>query len=410
VLSGLAPAFQATRRNAIGGLKEGSSVPGARFTLRTLLLSVQVAAVVTLLTAAGLMVRSAEHATGRAFAGATRGLSVVTVQPPVRGYDAVRTRALSMQLIDELARAVAPGSMAFTSTPPLGSGNIKGSFRMPGGNADEYNSVFEVTPEYFALMNVAIRDGRGFSAADAGRPVIVINEAMANRYWPGKRAVGQRIVSTPPDNGWNMPGELEIIGVVQDALMTSLEIAEPAIFQPPTHRALPHAIVNGRAAVDAAVAAMARIDPDLRVRVQPLEAALTPRLRGARVAASIAGALGVMALGFACVGMFGVFAFWVRQRTPEIGVRMALGAQSIDIIQLVLGTTAWAVSIGLAIGVAASIAGVGLLRSYLFGLSGIDPLTYAAVAAILVVASVAAAFIPARRATRIAPLAALRYE
>ena len=410
VLSGLAPAFQATKRDAIAGLKEGSALPGTRFTLRTLLLSLQVATVVTLLVAAGLMIRSAEHATRRAFTGATRGLSAITIQPPVRGYDAVRTRALSLQIVEELGRAAAPNTLAFTSTPPLGSGNIKGAFRLPGRDEDENNTVFEVTPSYFALMTLAIRDGRGFQPEDAGRAVIVVNEAMAKRYWPGARAVGQRIVSTPPDNGWNMPGELEIIGVVQDALMTSLETAEPAIFQPPTHRALPHAIVDGRAAVDSAVAALARIDPNLRVRVQSLEAALAPRLRRARVGAMIAGALGTLALAFACVGMFGVFAFWVRQRTSEIGIRMALGARSMDVIRLVLGTTAWALGIGLAIGLAASIAGVRLLRSFLFGLSGIDPVTYAAVAAILVVASLAAAFLPARRATRIDPLAALRYE
>jgi ABC-type antimicrobial peptide transport system permease subunit len=144
--------------------------------------------------------------------------------------------------------------------------------------------------------------------------------------------------------------------------------------------------------------------------VTSLESVLAPRLRSARIGAAIAGSLGALALGFACVGMFGVFAYWVRQRTQEIGVRMALGAQSSDVIRLVMGTTARAVLIGLAMGLAASVAGSGLLRSFLFGLSGIDPLTYAAVAAILVVASLVAAYLPARRATRIDPLVALRHE
>jgi putative ABC transport system permease protein len=134
------------------------------------------------------------------------------------------------------------------------------------------------------------------------------------------------------------------------------------------------------------------------------------RLRRARVGATIAGAPGTLALAFACVGMFGVFAFWVRQRTAEIGIRMALGAQATDVIRLVLGTTASALGIGLALGLAASAPGVRLLRSFLFGLSGIDPVTYAGVAAILVIASLAAALIPLRRATRIDPLVALRYE
>jgi predicted permease len=410
VLSGLAPALQVTKRDAAGALKAGSALPGARFTLRTLLLSVQVAAVVVLLVAAGVMVRSAGLAADRALGGEARGLSVVTIQAPVRGYDAARTRATSMSLMEQLALAAPQGTLALTSTPPLGSGNIKGGFRLTAGGEDQFNAIFEVSPSYFTLMGLAIRDGRGFEPGDVGRPVIVVNEMMAKQFWPGKSPVGQRILCTPPESGWNMPGELEIIGVVQDSLLTSLEEVQPTIFQTPTHRALPHALVNGPAAADAVVAAIGRVDPDLRVRVQSIEAALEPRLRSARVGAMIAGALGAMALGFACVGMFGVFAFWVRQRTQEIGVRMALGAQSSDVIRLVLGTTARAVAIGLAAGLLGSIAGARLLRSFLFGLSGIDPVTYVFVAAVLVTASLLAAFLPARRATRIDPLVALRYE
>jgi putative ABC transport system permease protein len=313
-------------------------------------------------------------------------------------------------LIEGLEQAAPRGTLALTSTPPLASGNIKGGFRLPGSAEDEFNSVFEVTPTYFALMDLSIREGRGFQPQDSGRPVIVINERMAKQFWPGKSPLGQRIVCTPPESGFNIPGELEIVGVVEDSLLTSLEEPQPTIFQLPTHRALPHALVSSSAAADAAAAAIARIDPNLRVRVQSLEAGLAPRLQSARNAALIAGALGAIALGFACVGMFGVFAFWVRQRTQEIGVRMALGAQSADVMRLILGTTTGALVVGLAAGILASIAASSLLKSYLFGLSGIDPMTYTAVALILVVASLAAAVIPARRATRIDPLVALRYE
>jgi putative ABC transport system permease protein len=144
--------------------------------------------------------------------------------------------------------------------------------------------------------------------------------------------------------------------------------------------------------------------------VDPLAANLAPRLRSARIGALAAGSLGILALGLACIGMFGVFAWWVRQRTHEIGIRMALGAQSSDVIRLVLGTTARALAIGLTAGLVASAAGAKLLTAYLFGSSGIDPVTYAVVTLILIAASLLAAFLPARRATRIDPLAALRYE
>jgi predicted permease len=410
VLFGLAPALQGTRGGTMGAIKEGPALPGARFTLRTMLLAVQVAAVVVLLAAAGVLIRSARAASDRVLAGPARTLSVVSIAAPVRGYDAARIRALAMEIEQALQPAAASGAVALTSTPPLASGNIKGAFRIAGIDEDHYNAVFEVSPSYFTLMGLAIVDGRGFEPGDRGRAVIVINETMARRHWPRRSAVGQRIVCTPPESGWNMPGELEIVGVARDAFMTSLQDVEPTIFQPPSYRTLPGVLADGRAAADAAVAAAARIDPRLRVRVDPLAAAVTPRLHSARVGAIIAGSLGVLALVFACVGMFGVFAYWVRQRTQEIGVRMALGAQSSDVIRLVLGTTARAVAIGLAAGVAGSIAGARLLRAYLFGLSGIDPATYAAVALLLVVASLAAAYVPARRATRIDPLVALRHE
>jgi putative ABC transport system permease protein len=266
-----------------------------------------------------------------------------------------------------------------------------------------------VSAGYFALMGIPIVDGRAFQPSDNGQ-VIVINETMARQYWPGRRAVGERIVCTPPESGWNMPGELEIVGVARDSYMTGLTQIEPTVFQPLTHRTLPSALVAGRTAADAIAAAVSRVDPRLRLRVQPVTIGLDAQLRASRAGAGIAGLLGAIALGFASVGMFGVFAYWVRQRTQEIGVRMALGAQSSDVIGLVLGTTFRAVLVGLGVGLVASIAGAKLLRSYLFGLSGIDPLTYAVVAAILIVASMLAAFLPARRATRIDPLIALRYE
>jgi putative ABC transport system permease protein len=240
--------------------------------------------------------------------------------------------------------------------------------------------------------------------------VIVINQTMAKLYWPGRSALGQRVVCAEGDSGWNRTGELEIIGVARDTFLTSMDQTEPTIFQLPTYRSLPRVLATNRTAAEAAIVAARRIDPGLRIRVDSLMAAFAPRFRGTRVGAAIAGSLGLLALGFAGVGMFGVFTYWVRQRTQEIGVRMALGAQSSDVVGLVLGTTARAVLIGIAAGIAASVASARLLTAFLFGLSCVDPLTYAAVAAILVGASLLAAVLPAWRATRIDPLVALRYE
>ena len=410
VMAGLAPALQATRRDAIGGLKEGSAVPGARISLRTLLLAAQVAAVFVLLASAGVMVRSAGSVAERALGHGRGQISVVSIEPPVHGYDATRTRAVSLALRESLAPAVSSGTVASTSVPPLASGNVKGAFRLNGSGDSEFNAVFEVSPGYFGLMGLRIVDGRGLLDSDRGRPAIVVNETMAKRYWPGRSAIAQRITSQPPDNGWNMPGELEIVGVVQDSLMTGLEDVDPTIFQLPTDRGLPQLLSSTREAAAAVVSTAARLDPALRIRVYPLDDVLAPRLRSARAAATIAGALGLLALGFACVGMLGVFVYWVRQRTQEIGVRMALGARSGDVIRLILGTTAWAIGIGLAAGLAGAAAASTLLRSFLFGLNGIDPIAYGAVTALLALVGLAAAFVPVRRAIRIDPLVALRME
>jgi putative ABC transport system permease protein len=407
---GLAPALQSTRRDVIGALKEGSVLPGARFSLRTVLLSIQVAAVVVLLVSAGVMARSARRVSDRALQPRARDLFVVSLVPPVRGYDAARTRTVAMALEQDLAAAMTSGTVAVTSTPPLGSGNIKGSFRLPGQAENLHNGVFDVSPGYFSLTGLAIIEGRGFTPADAGQAVIVVNETMAKAYWPGRSPVGQRVVCIPPESGWNMTGELEIVGVVRDSYMTGLSEIEPTIFQPMTHRTVPQIVATSRSAADTAAAVATRLDPRLRARVIPLSSVLAPRLRSARIAAATAGSLGLLAMGFACVGMFGVFAYWVRQRTQEIGVRMALGAQSSDVIRLVLGTTSRAVGLGIVAGLGAAAAAGRLLRSFLFGLSGVDPLTYVAVALLLTAASLLAAFLPARRATRIDPLVALRYE
>src|SRR5262245_49196362 len=218
LLFGLAPALHGTRHGAVGALKEGSAVPGARFSLRTLLLSVQVAAVVVLLAAAGVMVRSAARAAERALPRGLGAMSVVTIEPPARGYDAARTRALSLALSQELTRR----GVELTSSAPFASGNIKGGFRLDAGGPDEFSAVFEVSPGSFDFLGVPMVAGRGFTPEDAGRAVIVINETLARQYWPGRSAVGQHVIAPSPQTGWRAPGELEIVGVVQDSQMTDI--------------------------------------------------------------------------------------------------------------------------------------------------------------------------------------------
>jgi hypothetical protein len=216
----------------------------------------------------------------------------------------------------------------------------------------------------------------------------------------------------PGAGGWNTPGELEIVGVAGNMRMTGFGEPEPMIYQPLSASGLPQVLIRAddRAAADAAIAAASRLDGRLRSRVRPLIDNLAPRVRGSRVAAIMAGAMGSLALVLASVGMFGVFAYWVQQRTREIGVRMALGARGPQVVAVVVKASAWAIGAGAVAGAAGSVASSRLLGSYLFGLNPLDPIAYGAAVLVLGAAGTVATYWPARRATRIEPVVALRTE
>ncbi len=409
---GLAPALHGTKGSVGNALKTGVPMAGSRLPLRNLLLAVQVAVTVVLLAAAALLARAVYNAGMRDHGFSMRDISVVSFEAPSRGYDAARIRASALELTRAVEAAGAGRTVAVTSTEPLGSGNIKGAFRIPGLPEQQSNSVYEVSPGYFDLLGVGVLAGRPLVATDSNKPVVVISETMAKRYWTIPSAVGQRILVDPASGGWNTPGELEIVGVVKDVHQTSLEEADSTIYQPLSGRVLPRVLVRGTgvAATAAVTAAAARIDPRLRARVRPLADNLRPQLSSSRTGAMIAGALGGLALVLASIGLIGVFSYWVQRRSQEIGVRMALGARSPQVVRLLIGSSARSLLWGAALGVVGAVSASGLLRSYLFGLSPLDPLAYAGVVALLAVAAVAATYWPARRATRVDPVVALRCD
>jgi predicted permease len=411
LIFGLAPALHATRATVSRALGAGTHA-GNRLVLRNVLLGIQVCAATVLLVSAGLLVRAIYDATHRDLGYAARDLTVVSFEAPPRGFDAARARAVALQLATDLDPLAGSGRVALTSTAPLGSGNIKGSFRLPGGADDEFNSVYEISGGYFELLGVPVLAGRALDDADRGTRVIVVNETMARRFWTVESAVGQRIVVEPGAGGWNTPGELEIVGVAGNMRMTGFGEPEPMIYQPLSARGLPQVLIRAddRAAADAAIAAASRLDGRLRSRVRPLIDNLAPRVRGSRVAAIMAGAMGSLALVLASVGMFGVFAYWVQQRTREIGVRMALGARGPQVVAVVVKASAWAIGAGAVAGAAGSVASSRLLGSYLFGLNPLDPIAYGAAVLVLGAAGTVATYWPARRATRIEPVVALRTE
>jgi len=210
--------------------------------------------------------------------------------------------------------------------------------------------------------------------------------------------------------GWNRQGELRIVGIVRDAAMYSLTSVDPTIYQTLSGRNIPQVLVRDGMGAASVLALVAKLDDRLKPRVHPLSDNLSPVTRRSRVAAIVASVLGSLSLLLACVGMAGVFAYVVQQRTHEIGIRMALGAGGMDVVRVVVRSSLLAIGAGAGAGALGAFLSAAWLRSYLLGLSPIDPLAYASVLIVLASAGIAAAFVPARRAARIAPIDALRIE
>ncbi len=393
---GLAPALHGTR----------SGVMGTRLRLRNSFLAVQVAASVVLLVGAGLLVRGIQRARHQDPGFAIRDVASVSFDLPANAYDAPRTRAFFAQLTRDLEALPGLQPIGLTRTEPLSSSRSFTNFRLPGEEETQSKPVQfqEVSAGYFDVLQIPIVAGRNLEPADGARNAIVINETMARRYWTtATAAVGKTILSALTH---------EIVGVAKDAYTTDLDKIEPTLYQPLSGRSVPRALVRTAAgeSARAVAAAAARLDPRVQVRVTPLAENLDRWLDAVRTGAAVAAGLGMLALTLASIGMFGVFAYWVQQRTQEIGIRMALGARPGQVIHLVLSTGSRAVLLGLTAGLAGAIAGARLLHSYLFGLSPLDPVAYCGAAVVLATAALAATYWPARRATRIDPIRALRYE
>jgi predicted permease len=409
VVFGLAPALHATRTEVANALKvqDGSSRSSVR--LRTFLLGVQVAISVILLVAAGLLVRGAQQRSGSFdFGFSIDDVSVAAFDVPVT-YGAARSDALLADLTQALQR-MPDRPFGFGAREPLALSRDLTHIRLPG-TADarpEPILYLEATPGYFEVLRIPLVAGRAF-ASNEGPTAALINESLARAYWPNENAVGKTFLMAVP--GGVLPRE--VVGVVHNAYTDGLSDVQPMLYGPLMHpHGFPKLLLRGTgAAISADIERIvARIDSRVHVVTTPLSAQVADRLQSSRRGAMLAAVLGAFALALAAIGTSGVFAYAVRQRTREIGVRIALGAQPSAVVRLVLGGQSRALFWGAAIGALGAVPASMILRRFLYGLSPLDPISYLGVAAALIVAGLAASYPPARRATRIDPVVALRDE
>jgi predicted permease len=419
---GLLPALRASRADLNSVLREGGrgTSGGARQLARSVLVVAQVAVSLVLLIAAGLFVRSVQSAESIDLGFDPSHVLNATMDVAQQGYDETRGQAFYDELLRRAKRIPGVEGASLAYSVPLGYYNASAFLEIEGQPpstkarrpAGGYNLV---SPEYIQTIKPRLLRGRFIAAQDdiRGRRVAVVNEFMAKHFWPGQEAVGKRFRSTDLKNDW-----LEIVGVVQDSKQNGL-FADPAsyFYVPLAQQYNSQRVLQLRAAGDPAALAplVAReiraLDPDLPIFDVTTMERMIQGPNGfflLRMGALFGGALGLLGLVLALVGVYGVVSYAASQRTQEIGLRMALGASRAEIMRLVLGRGLVLVGVGVAVGIAAALSVSHLVANLLFSVSPVDPATFIGVPLILAVMALAASYVPAFRATRIDPAVALR--
>jgi putative ABC transport system permease protein len=432
---GLAPALQASRSDLGASLREGergSTTGGGRHRLRRLLMGSELALALVLLVGAGLMIRT--FAALRAFdPGFQPGhvLSAVVSVTGSRAGEPARRVAFYRDVVDRIRGLPGVASASAINHLPLAGDiwgfpfNVEGRSRpAPGQTPTATYRV--VLPGYFGTIGLPLARGRDFDGRDdLGAPgVVIVNEWMAERHWPGADPIGERITLDDPDKD---PAWLTVVGVAGNAARSRWAAApEEEMFLPflqarkyreSPHSAYTYMTVVVRASGDAAAfgpslrAAVWGADPDVTVSaVQTMDEVVARSTASPRFYLLLLGTFAAVALALAAVGIYGVMSYSVARRTNEIGIRMALGARPSDVLRLVMREAVTVTAAGAAAGLAAALALTRLMAGLLYGVAATDPATFAGVCVVLTLVALTATYLPARRATRVDPLTALRYE
>jgi len=423
ILFGLAPAMRASKIDLSGALKESGrsdSSSGGRQGLRRALILSEIALTFILLVSSGLLLRSFAKLLNVNPGFDPTNVLTMRISPSGQPGRSAHVAAFSSALLERVSALPGVRHAALAVEPPLmNGGNSIFAIRdyHPGPNDPQpHADTVYATPDYFATMRIPLSRGRTYTQAEMlmqdsvqKSSVVVIDEALAKRFWPGKDAVGKQL-------GWDNNGPwATIIGVVGTVRNGNLATESKGTIYFPSYYSgmtlVVRTVSDPRPLAGAIREQVRSLDPSQAVyEVETMSERVAESIEQQRFAATLLALFAALALVLAAVGLYSVMAYIVTQRTHEIGIRMAIGAQPEDVLQLILGGGANLIFFGVVIGIAGALALARLMRSLLFGISAIDLPTFIVAATLLTVVALLACYIPAQRAMRVDPMIALRHE
>jgi predicted permease len=425
MLFGLFPALHSTRPSLVTTLREDAGQKGAakgasRF--RMTLATVQIALSMALLVAAGLFVRSLVNVSRVDLGVDTENLIAFAISPELNGYTPDRSRALFERVEDELSALPGVTRVSASLVPLLAGNNWGTSVSVQGFEAgpdtDTHSNYNEVGPGYFQTVGIPLLAGRDFTRADAlgSARVAIVNETFAKKFGLGRDAVDKYMSDS---SGNDVKLDVQIIGLAQDAKYSEVKSVTPPLFFRPYRQNQRLGFIgfyvktamNPEQLMPAIHGVMAKLDANLPVEeLKTLEQQVRENVFLDRMISTLSASFAILATILAAVGLYGVLAYTVAQRTREIGVRMALGADRRDVRRMVLRQVGIMTVIGAVIGVAGAFALGRGAQSLLFEMQGSDPLVFATATVLLTLVALGAGFLPAQKAARTDPMIALRYE
>jgi putative ABC transport system permease protein len=421
VLIGVAPALKAARPNLIEVLKvggRGNTVGWASSPFRSMLVVTEIALALVALVGAGLFVRSMQNAQRIDPGFEASKLFMFNFDLGALHYDEGRGQQFFRAAIERVKASPGVVSATITDAPPLIGGFARTIFPEGQDETSGFRGTLTqlnaIAPNYFDTLRIPLVSGREFTDSDRAttNAVAIASEAMAKHFWPNENAVGKR---------FHFFGDLalrEIVGVARNTVVNAIgEEPQPLAYLPLAQNYSPavtmavHTSGQPEAAISTVRGQVQSLDSNLAItNVQTIEDLLGQGLWAPRMGAALLAVFGGLALVLAIIGVYGVLSYSVHQQTREIGIRMAMGAQTSRVLRLVVGQGMRLAGAGLILGLLVAFAAMRLLDSLLFGVSAHDPLTFIAVSLVLALAAVLACYIPARRATKVDPIIALRYE